>query len=50
MASLIAPSGKAGWIRSVPGLMHFPPLKAWIDERDLPPAPARSFREMWRRR
>ena len=50
MASLVAPSGKDGWIRSVPGLMHFPPLKAWIDERDLPPPPARSFREMWRRR
>jgi L-lactate dehydrogenase complex protein LldF len=50
MASLFAPSAKGGWIRSVPGLMRFPPLKAWIDERDLPPAPARSFREMWRRR
>jgi L-lactate dehydrogenase complex protein LldF len=50
MASLIAPPGKDGWIRSAPGLMKFPPLKAWIDERDLPPPPAQSFREMWRRR
>jgi L-lactate dehydrogenase complex protein LldF len=26
------------------------PLGAWLSERDLPPLPAHSFREMWRRR
>jgi L-lactate dehydrogenase complex protein LldF len=50
MAPLFAPSGKGGWIRSVPGPMNLPPIKAWTDERDLPPPPAKSFREMWRRR
>jgi L-lactate dehydrogenase complex protein LldF len=50
MASAVAPPANAGWIRSVPGLMNVPPLRAWLDERDLPPPPARSFREMWRRR
>jgi L-lactate dehydrogenase complex protein LldF len=26
------------------------PLGAWLDERELPPLPAHSFRELWRRR
>jgi hypothetical protein len=25
-------------------------LSAWLETRDLPPAPVRSFREEWRRR
>jgi L-lactate dehydrogenase complex protein LldF len=34
-----------GWLASTKG-----PLGAWLSERDLPPLPAHSFREMWRRR
>ena len=34
-----------GWPASTKG-----PLGAWLSERDLPPLPAHSFRELWRRR
>jgi L-lactate dehydrogenase complex protein LldF len=46
----LAPKSGEGWIRSLPVTMNFGPLKAWISQRDLPPPPARSFREQWRRR
>jgi len=48
-ASTVAPS-EEGWIHKVPPLFNLPPVRAWMSQRDLPPAPARSFRQMWRSR
>jgi L-lactate dehydrogenase complex protein LldF len=31
-------------------LMNLPPVRAWLSQRDLPPAPPKSFRELWRKR
>src|SRR5262249_16566831 len=39
-----------GWMRDVPGGDQLPPLHGWLSERDLPPPPPHTFREMWRRR
>ncbi|HEV2447624.1 MAG TPA: LutB/LldF family L-lactate oxidation iron-sulfur protein [Candidatus Sulfopaludibacter sp.] len=50
MAASMAPSENGGWVRSVPAAMNLPPVRAWLSQRDLPPAPSKSFREMWRRR
>jgi L-lactate dehydrogenase complex protein LldF len=44
------PQSKGGWIRSVPPPMNLGPLRAWLNQRDLPPFPARSFRQLWRAR
>jgi L-lactate dehydrogenase complex protein LldF len=50
MAASMAPPGDGEWIRSVPAPMSVGPMKAWLSERDLPPTPSKSFRELWRRR
>jgi L-lactate dehydrogenase complex protein LldF len=50
MAASIAPVSDGKWIRSVPAPMSVGPMKAWLSERDLPPSPSKSFREMWRTR
>ena len=50
MAASMAPAGDGKWIRSVPAPMNVGPVKAWLSQRDLPPSPAKSFREMWRSR
>jgi L-lactate dehydrogenase complex protein LldF len=49
-AAAFAPGEEGGRVRRAPGLLDFGPLRAWLSQRDLPPPPARSFREMWRRR
>jgi L-lactate dehydrogenase complex protein LldF len=50
IAASMAPSGDGGWIRSIPPPMNVGPAQAWLSERDLPPSPSQSFREMWRKR
>jgi len=51
IASSVSPSGDGKWIKSVPAPMNMAaPVQAWLSQRDLPPAPSKSFREMWRKR
>jgi L-lactate dehydrogenase complex protein LldF len=42
--------GESGWIRRLPGIFNVGPLRAWLSQRDLPPPPPKSFRQMWRER
>ena len=50
IAASMAPASENGWIRSVPAPLNAAPVQAWLSQRDLPPPPSKSFREMWRRR
>ena len=50
IAASMAPASEGGWIRNVPAPMNLPPVRAWLSQRDLPPSPSKSFREMWRQR
>jgi L-lactate dehydrogenase complex protein LldF len=51
IAASVAPERTGGgWLREVPAMMKVPPVLAWLSQRDLPAAPARSFRELWRKR
>ena len=50
IAAAMAPPGDGAWIRSVPAPLNVAPVKAWLSQRDLPPPPARSFRQLWRER
>jgi L-lactate dehydrogenase complex protein LldF len=49
-AASMAPSENGKWLRSAPAVMNLPPVRAWLSQRDLPPAPPKSFRELWRKR
>jgi L-lactate dehydrogenase complex protein LldF len=50
IAASMAPADDGRWIRNVPPMLNLSPVRAWLSQRDLPPAPGKSFREMWRRR
>jgi L-lactate dehydrogenase complex protein LldF len=51
MAAFVAPESEDGrWLRRVPFAMNLPPVRDWLSQRDLPPPPAKSFRQMWRQR
>jgi L-lactate dehydrogenase complex protein LldF len=50
MASAVMPGESDGWIRRVPALFNQGPLRGWMSQRDLPPFPAKSFRQAWRAR
>jgi len=50
IAASMSPSEDGRWIRKAPPMMNLPPVQAWLSVRDLPPAPSKSFREMWRLR
>jgi L-lactate dehydrogenase complex protein LldF len=50
IAASMMPSENGGWIRSVPAAMNVAPLRAWLSQRDLPPLPAKSFRDLRRQR
>ena len=47
---VLRPPVSGRWLRRVPFGMNVGPLRAWFSERDMPPLPKRSFRELWRRR
>ncbi len=49
-AAVLPAPAEGGLIRKVPPFLRVGPLKAWLQERDLPPLPEKSFRQLWRAR
>lgn len=47
-AALVSSEGV--WLGRLPPLLNVGPIRAWLRERDLPPPPSRTFRQLWRRR
>ncbi len=50
VAASLGTSENGAWLRRVPGFFNVGPIRAWLSQRDLPPPPARSFRQLWRSR
>jgi L-lactate dehydrogenase complex protein LldF len=50
MAAALAGSEEGVWLRSAPWFLNAGPIRAWLSQRDLPPPPSRSFRQLWRER
>jgi L-lactate dehydrogenase complex protein LldF len=48
VARLFAPGGDR-WSRRAPWPLALGPAKEWLSQRDFPPAPRESFREIWRK-
>ena len=49
-ASLAPATDNGAWVRQVTAAIKPAPLRAWLSQRDLPPSPPKSFRQMWRER
>ncbi len=50
MSSVLVTSEGDGWLRDVPVGFKVGPLRNWLRERDLPPPPPKTFRQLWRER
>ena len=50
IAAALAGSEEGVWLRTAPWFLNVGPIRAWLSQRDLPPAPSRSFRQLWRDR
>ena len=50
LSSAITTSEGDGWLKSVPAPFNAGPIRNWLSQRDLPPPPAKTFRQLWRER
>jgi len=49
-AASLASSEDGRWIGKLSPAFNIGPIRAWLNERDLPPPPPRTFRQLWRQR
>ncbi len=50
VAASLGEPADGGWVSRVPPPLNLGPVRAWLSQRDLPPPPSRSFRQLWRQR